>query len=216
MEIKGFVRLITVQFSFSNRGIIPTLLKLLERETKAQSAIRKTRASGILQIEPTEKVSITEFPEDLLRNGYVMTDAFYQLRQFQAKTYHTVRFTFVRHDYYVVPEIPETFVALLGHTNAEFQKICDLAFWRVRAFKTPFFENDTPIDGQYAVIVNLEARVPLTEPSGKPVVEWKKDVDGNRIGDMAVPIEPNGYLRVQEGQICLLVSDLEMTEQVEA
>lgn len=200
---EGLVRLITVQFSFSNRKIIPNLIRF-ERETKIESITRKARASGVLQIEPTERISIAEFPQDLTNAWYTMVDAFYQLRSgVSGKAYHIVRFTFVRNNY--VADVAEEFIPIRGSMHAALQEICDSAFWRVQAFKNPFFENDTPIDGQYAVSVNLEARVPFVEPSGEPVVQWKKDMDGNRLGDKPIPIEPKGWLRLEAGQIRLLV-----------
>ena len=60
------------------------------------------------------------------------------------------------------------------------------------------------------MIVNCVARVPLFQPDGNPVLEWKKNEHGNRIGDKPVPIEPDNYVLVIDES-----EDRDMAEAVE-
>lgn len=197
-------RLVVVQFNFSNPKGIPPLVGRIAPESKEDHENRKQHATGRLIIEPTQKISIEALPDGLEEAGYQLVDAFAQRRPSPHKAkpvYYTVRFTFAANE---VATPSDAFKARRDDLRAEFRTLCLESFWRVRAFRNPFFENDTPVPDEFTVALNFEARVARLLPNGDPVVAWQKDVAGNRTGGAPIQIEPDGFLEVQDGSVVLL------------
>lgn len=48
----------------------------------------------------------------------------------------------------------------------QFQRMCEEAMWRVRAFRNPFFHEGEEVDGKRTISVNLEARKPYNSHKG--------------------------------------------------
>lgn len=195
------VRMVGFQFSFSNPTVVPSVLKRLSQETKEESVDRRSRATGVMIIEPTEQCSLLSFLGELEAEGYEMVDAFYQERVDDEypqgkRTYHMVRFLFTRHEF---AEVSDEFRKARDVIRTELQRICEEAMWRVRAFSNPFYGNGEEVDGQRAVSVNLEARVPLFLPNGQPVTMWQKDERGRRIGVAPLPVGPKHTLHFAYG-----------------
>ena len=191
------VRLVALQFSFSNPDAILTTVRRLDRETQEEHVIRKSHSSGIMVIEPIEKCSLVELLGDLEASGYEMVDAFYKER-IDAKdprgkrSYHMVRFLFTRREFM---ELSDEFKKVRDAIRAELQSICETTMWRVRSFSNPFYKDGEEIPDQRAVSVNLEARTPLFRPNGQPVTVWQKDENGKRVGDAPLPLKADYYLR---------------------
>lgn len=199
------VRIVKLQFSFSNSDVIPASVKRVARETLDEMIERKGPGAGVMVIQPTERCSILEFIEELEASGYELVDAFYKARIDKkdpriARTYHMVRFVFARNEF---AEPSAEFVTKRGVIRADLEKICDDAMWRVRAFLNPFEKNGKEIEGVKALSVNLEARVPFLLPDGKPVVEWQKDEAGQRVGDEPLPIRARFRLQVWDNVVDL-------------
>ena len=198
-------RLIVVQFSFSNPKFVPPLVGAIVPETREESSERRERATGELVIEPTERIGIQEFPYELEREGYQMVDGFTQRRVGRPGSgkpvYYTVRFVFAKRE---AATPSEAFLNKRDGLRGEFRFLCRDSFWRVRAFRNPFFENDAPVDGEFTIALNFEVRVPRFAPDGSLLKEWEKDAEGNKLGDAAHVLEPKGYLRVQNGSVVLL------------
>lgn len=200
--LNAMVRLVLLQFRFSNPDAIPTSLMRLERKTNDE---RKGPANGMLVIEPKEKCSLLELPGELAMAKYEMVDAFYKERRDAysprgAKTYHVVSFLFARKE---VAKISKEFRKARKNIRAELRSICEAAMWRVRAFSNPFFKEGEEIPGLSAVSINLEVRNPLFRPDGQPVTVWQKDGNGDRIGDAPLPLKPSHHLRIDGGAIRL-------------
>ena len=197
------IRLVSLQFSFSNPGVIPASVKRLERETADEMIKRKSQKTGILVIQPVENVSLVEFLHDLEKVGFEMVDAFYKERIDRKdprgnRTYHMVRFLFARHEFV---NISDVFKKAQRVVRDELKSICEVAMWRVRVFSNPFYKNGEQIPNQRALSINLEARKPLFAPDGKPITIWQKDGDGWRIGEAPVPIQADFQLRIIDDTI---------------
>lgn len=80
VTLNSTVRLVALQFSFSNPDAIPTSVKRLNRETQEERVERKNQSSGVMVIEPTEKCSLVEFLGELEVARYEMVDGFYKKR----------------------------------------------------------------------------------------------------------------------------------------
>jgi hypothetical protein len=201
-------RLVALQFSFSNPDVIPPTVKRLGRETPEERVLRKSRASGVMVIEPTERCSLVELLGELEAAGYEMVDAFYQER-IDAKdprgkrTYHMVRFLFAHREFV---ELSDEFKKTRDIIRAELRSMCESAMWRVRAFSNPFYKNGEEIPDQHAVSINLEARQPLFRPDGQPVTVWQKDENGKKVGGAPRPIKPDYCLRIVGDAIQLVTA----------
>ena len=162
------VRLVSLQFSFSNPDVIPPAVKRVAPETVPGRVERKSHSSGTMIIAPTEKCSIEGIVERLEAAGYELVDAVYQTRRDGKdprlqRTYHMVRFIFARHEFaQVTPE----FMGQRDAIRAALQSMSTTAMWRVRAFDNPFYHDGEEILGQRALSLNFEARQPLNNPDG--------------------------------------------------
>lgn len=200
------VRLVTLQFSFSNPEAIPAGVKQRAQETVQERVERKSRTSGMMVMEPTKDVSLTEFLGELEAAGYEMVDAFCKER-LDAKdprgrrTYHMVRFIFARHEFV---NISEEFRKIRESIRAEIQEMCQAAFWRVRMFLNPFYQNGEETADQRVLSINLEARQPRFLPNGQPVTLWQKDENGRRVGNSPLPIQPDHHLRLVNNAVQLV------------
>ena len=209
VALNGTVRLVALQFSFSNPDAIPASVKRLNRETQEERVERKGHSSGVMVIEPTEKCSLAEFLGELETAGYEMVDAFYKERidakdSRRKRTYHMVRFLFARREFV---NISDEFRTARGAIRTELRNICAGAMWRVRAFSNPFYKNGArEVSDQSALSINLEVRTPLFRPDGQIVTVWQKDANGNRMGDAPLPLKVDYCLRVVDGAITLVTA----------
>lgn len=206
VTLDGSVRLVGMQFSFSNINIVPESLKKRELESLEERNERKTReGSGEMVITLTENSSLAEFLNDLEVAGYELVDTFYQPRVHPKNPriiYHMMRFLFARHEY---ADPSEEFKGVRNAISAELLKICEQAMWRVRAYLNPFFTDNEQIPGYHALSINLKGRKPLFLPDGQPVVVWQKDKEGNRVGDAPLSLRPDYHLRIDTNAIQLVV-----------
>lgn len=198
VALNGTVRLVALQFSFSNPDVIPATVKRQDRETPEERVGRKSHSSGVMVIEPTEKCSIEEFLEELEAAGYEMVDGFYKERidandPRGKRSYHMVRFLFARREFV---ELSDEFKKVRDTIHAELWSICEAAMWRVRSFSNPFYKNGEEIPDQRTVSINLEARQPLFRPDGQTVTVWQKDENGKRVGDAPLPLKADYCLRI--------------------
>ena len=201
MNIQGIpVRMIALQFSFSNPDVIPPSVKHIEQETQDELLDRKSVTTGSMIIAPVGKCSLVEFIRELNVSGYEMVDAFYKKRidaknANDKKKYHMVRFLFAYRDFV---KLSDEFKEAQDTIGTELQRLCEDAIWRVRSFLNPFYKDGKMISGQCAVSINLEARQPLFYPDGQPVMLWQKDENGKRIGVAPLPLKADFRLCIQE------------------
>ena len=198
------VRLVSLQFSFSNPDVVPDCVKRLPAETPTQATARKTvPVPGQAVIQPTEDISLAEIPKMLEDSGYELVDAFYRPRVDPSnpkKTYHMVRFVFAHREHV---SLSSEFKLVRERIRLALNEICTHAMWRTRSFLNPFYRNGEGIEGQYAMSLNFEARKPLFLPDGQPVVMWQKDAEGRRVGTAAVPLQAKFALVVKDSIITL-------------
>lgn len=214
------LRLIALQFSFSNFHLVPASVKNWKPERKpetvAEGEERKSHTNGIPILEPTENCSITEFLGELEIAGYELVDALYEERidtkdpknkKFMedvraglidsdkrppGRTYPMVRFLFARSEF--VENLFEGFREIRDRMYADLAEMACAALWRSRGFSNPLYKGGEEVAGQTALSVNFEVRRPLFQPNGLPVVMRQKDAAGNPIGE-PLPIKPDFHLR---------------------
>lgn len=198
------VRLVAIQFSFSNREIVPVAVRQRNRETPLEHIARKLRVTGERVIEPTENVDLSNFLGELEEAGFELVGAFYQERPAGDqldRTYYMARFLFARREF-ATPSAE--FVLARDTIRTALQEMLRTAFWRVRSFLNPFYQEGKEVAGQRALSINLEARVPLFFPDGRLITaRWKEN--GKKIGDPQ-PLTPDFRLTV-EGDSVRLVPD---------
>lgn len=205
-DTKTRVRVIGLTFNFSNKEVIPLSVRILKEETMAGMIKRKKRG-GEAAIQPTEKCSLVDFAIcDLKEAGFELVDAHYQERRDYRdlsgkRTYHSVHFLFAHKDFVYRSFC---FEKTCEYIVSDLRDMCCEALWRVRGFVNPYYQKGEIVPGQLAVSLNFEARQPLYLPDRTPVVVWKKNNRGERIGDAPQPIEPDWQLAIKDGDICLL------------
>lgn len=200
------IRLILLQFSFSNPEAVPASVRSFQREkeTQEEMTIRKMAfGTGVQVLEPVQNVSLADILEDLEGADYQLVVALHQERTHPKdprRKFQMVRFEFTRREFVY---ISKEFKAVRDVIRADLKEMCRTALWRVRTFLNPLYRNGEEVDGQYALSINLEARQPLSQPDGRPVMVWQKDEKGERVGNEPLPLEPDHRLRIEDGELKL-------------
>ncbi|MBI2030429.1 MAG: hypothetical protein HYT89_03690 [Candidatus Omnitrophica bacterium] len=204
------VRMVMLQFNSSKPTFIPRGLMdwLIEmgRETPEKRAARKSYpVAGIPVIEPTLQCSLREMPAALETAGYELADVLHEERldgkdPAGKRTYHMIRFVFVRRE---VAEVSDDFKAVRNMARDGLRHICESAFWRVRSFLNPFYQDGEAIEGLNAASVNMEVRVPLLQPNGVPITARLKNQWGKAVGD-PLPLRPDFFLRIVDNTVSLI------------
>jgi hypothetical protein len=206
VALDASARIVTLQFSFTNPDAIPASIRKRTVESAQEAVERKVYVTGSMIIEPTEDVTLFCFPGELEAAGYEMVDALYKQRldpkdSRGKRMYHMVRFMFARKEHVM---ICDEFRAVRDEIRGDLAKIATESLWRVRGYSNPFYGKEGEVEGVRAISLNMEVRRPRFEPSGKPVVVWQKDANGDRIGDAPIPLPAKKLLRVNEGTISLV------------
>lgn len=193
------VRMVVLQLSFTNANALPLWVRDAEAEKVQAAKARKARHTGRLVVSPVERVSLAELARGLEAAGYKLVDAFKQCRVDPQKmqSYWSVRFVFAL-------ERLEDF----DHRNAirgELQKLLDQAYWRVRIFLNPFYQNGEEVPGYQALSVNLEARVPVLDRNGKSILARERNAQSNKAGE-PVPLSPDFEALVHDNMIEIVPS----------
>lgn len=137
--------------------------------------------------------------------GYELVDAFHRERinpggSYGTKTYYVARFVFVRREFV---RASEEFRRIRSRIWEDLTMMCEQAMWRVRAFSNPFFEKGEEVLGQRMLSINLEARKPLYQPGGSPILVWDRDKRGERVGECSHPLRPTHALRLMGNAIMI-------------
>jgi hypothetical protein len=175
-------REISLQFSFNNPASIPQFLEDLPEESAEIAAVRgqlNEKGSGTDLTNGGQfrgkMVDLRNLPVGLLNSEYELVGVWKQKR-IQTKTgwakgkpYWMIRFRFRLKDQLAEyqakigkqawQELVEKRPMLLG----ELVTTCSLAFWQVRAWRNPWFQDGQILPGVYAISLNFEGRQPLYE-----------------------------------------------------
>ncbi len=208
VPLKSCVRMVALQFRFTNANVIPVSVKRRNQETQKEHVERTSRSSGIMVIEASAKCSFAGFLDELEVAGYELADALYQERPNTDKThgrytYHMVRFLFTRSEFV---ECSDEFNKMRDTIRAELRSICESAVWSSQVFFNPVFKNGEATPDQYAVSINLTARQPILQPDGQPVMVWQKDENGKRVGEAPLPLKADYRFCVVDDAIQLMKS----------
>ncbi len=197
--LEGEVRLIMLQFTFSNIELIPSCLTNKSAEIPEQPS-KKSPATGEQFIEEVENVGIADFLNDLKNHDYGLADAYYQIRIKGGQQYAMARFMFSAKDYLA---ISDEFKIIRGSAELALFQISAQSIWRIKAFLNPFYKEGEAIENAYVISVNLNLRQPLFNNDGQPIFRWEKDEEGKKIGDGPVPLKPKKFLRIRNGDVCV-------------
>lgn len=200
--MNGAVRLVMLQFSFSNLKLVPACLKQKGEESPSEFVVRKSEIRGEQFLEPVESVGCLSFLSDLALADYVLVDAFAKIRKRGGRPYAMSLAQFIFSDTEHANS-SEEFLRVRPSAELALRQLLEQGMWRVLAFLNHFFKDGEMVEDQYAISVNLVARVPLVDGNGKPLVQWQKDESGDRIGDTPIPVEPKLFLRIENGNICV-------------
>lgn len=181
---------VLAQFSCSSVEAVPAGLLRRENETQAARDWRKgtDQVAGELVIDKIPAIDLRYLRRDLENAGWYLVDGSYQMRinVKRGGTYPAVRFIFSRDQDRagdLDPEFRKTIIAA-------FDKMATEAFWRVRATL-----NTAKIPGTHRASINFEARTPISDAMGNPILARRVNERGEKVGE-PLPIAPKGTLRV--------------------
>lgn len=207
VDVTPSVRLIALQFSFSNADFVPKSVRRQGRESAQEQRARENLPTGELVIEPHEDSNLLEFLNQLGQNGYELVDAFHQPRDDQhnpRRSFQMVRFVFLRREHV---RSTAAFIQTRATLLNELREMCELALWRTRVYLNPLVVEGRRLVGEHAVSINFDARKPLFT-NGERVAIWRRAENGEKIGDSKVPIQPAHELRFRENAIELIPTEL--------
>lgn len=200
VNVQPGVRLILLQFSFSNPEVVPHSVCQLGRELGAERRMRENLPAGKLVIEPHEDVGLAGFVMQLRTNGYELVDAFHQLRDDQRnprRTYQMVRYVFMRREHVCSTA---SFVQVRATLLNGLLDLLVQALWRCRVYLNPLFVDGCRVVGESAVSINLDARKSLFS-CGQRIAVWRRDENGEKMGEAPMPIQLAYELRFRDNAI---------------
>ena len=190
------VRLILVQFIVRNTADIPKTVFGMRREKKSGE-----RPAGTPQVQDVTNCSLQQL--NLAEAGYQLVDA-YTTRSTGQNVHYTVSFQFCLSEFV---QLSDQFKLVQSKLTDEFGQICQSAFWKARLFTNPFFNNHVLVPNQLFVAINLNERTAIKNKDGSPVLRWQKDETGEKIGTGPVPIQPDYYFEIHDGEIKISPSE---------
>jgi len=180
-DVENSDREISLQFSFASQEPIPQFLNDLTKETEETSAERKARGAAGTGVDLSQgqfkgkMVDLRALPAELLQTNYVLVGVWKQERLnpnakiWQNTQYWMIRFRFRHRDHLA------DYRAKIGEPawqeiennrtvwTGEFVSICSLAFWQIRAYRNPWYQNGNILPGVHCISLNFEGRKPLYE-----------------------------------------------------
>jgi len=180
-------REISLQFSFTSQEKIPQFLEDLPEEDMTGAMARKQLNEKGTGVDLTggkfreKMVDVRSLPAGLSQMNYELVGAWKQERKQtkegwgKGKSYWMIRFRFRHKDYLdeyrakmgATPEAAETawqeMVAKRPILLCELVTICSLAFWQVRAWRNPWYQDGQLLPDVYNISLNFEGRQPLYE-----------------------------------------------------
>lgn len=173
-------REIYLQFSFNNPEAIPQFLEDLPEENQEDATARKQLNANATGTDLTnggqfrgKMIDLKKLPSKLLETDYELVGVWKQKRiqtkagWAQNKPYWMIRFRFRHKDYLAEyrakmgeqawKEMLEKRPMLLG----ELVTICSLAFWQMRAWRNPYFQDGRLLPNVFFISLNFEGRKPL-------------------------------------------------------
>ncbi len=210
------IRVVGLRFSSSNRETISNALKEVDRKINPRQknvSQAKKIALGTQLIPKTEKCDISQFVEKLEQAGYELVHFVHKpfcdhgtpLRhveyfQLDVRPQHVAYFLFALKEFSAPSE---AFKSEKEMIHTELLKMCRAALWQSEMFLNPFYQDGKQIAGHNSININFNARLPLNNQDGQPVMVWEKNVNGHRSGKK-VPLEPNHVLVVSGNAIRLI------------
>jgi hypothetical protein len=193
---------VVIQLSASKSQSLPSGLKYVDDERLQESVARKICPTGEQIIQATLDCSTESLPTGLMETGYVLADAFHQVRidrHSESRRYHMVRYVFFRKEVnFLSPRLQSKETLSRAHKSLSWA--LKSAMWRVRAYRNP---SEDISGGLYWMSINLEMRKPYTSKNGELITEWQKNELGQRIGEAAVPRSPKHRMVIVQNMLQL-------------
>lgn len=202
-RLDAHVRMLMLQFSFSERHPMPNIFLQLPDETQGKHTERKSAlVTGTRFIEPGHNnVGLKHITESLERAEYVFVSAVRQRRTQEFQSYNMIRFFFARRGY-VDPTTNDP--SFRKTCRSMLQLIARDTMWRVRAYRNPLCQHDVIVPGECSISINLEARCGLRQNNGVPIMVWPRDAHGRKTGESKKPLSPSQILTAMDGIIQLI------------
>lgn len=211
-------KLLTLQFLFGNRAMVPEVVRYLPWETRHETEKREERPKGRLLVPSAPQVSLAELLVGLEAIGYDVVDACYQPRvnkettgQTFVQQLHMVRYYFARPD----EERTASFHTKHPGLREELAQFCERYFWTAQAYLNPYVPKDgAVVPGVYHVSVNMVSPTPLWV-GGKQELRWPIDANGHKVrfapdgaGNLVLqqpqPLQPEHRLMLEGTNVVLL------------
>lgn len=208
LKLQESDRLVELRFLGTKGNHVPDDVPSRGRETDEEIAERLSRRSkkgpsGVKIQESVQNVGLANILDDLEKAGYELVDAFHEEPYYPdtGRTKHAVRFVFARSEH-ATPS--DEFLEVRDRMREALREVTGTAAWAVMAYRNPFFSDGEVVEGFTHVSINGAGRTPLLRPDGSPVVQWKRDETGEKVGDAPLPLTPECKLRISEdGEITI-------------
>jgi len=148
--IDKFTKEIRLQFFLDSPGLIPASATYLE--TSPKKDIPRQKKTNYV-INPREKCSLMDFPEELESIGFELSSSYWQQRlNSKSEFYYVVRFTFTR----TRKKYISGFEAHRCRIGADLMEMIESALWRVWGYQ------------DRNAVINLGSRTPIDVHGVKP------------------------------------------------
>jgi hypothetical protein len=189
------VKMLVIQFNFTNRKLVPFLAQDLGQEKDEQRQRRQNLPPGDLAWQ-SENCSLEQTLADLEAARLELTNIIKQYRPSEkndSQDYYVVRFIFERTgkgDKY------------REMRRASFNSLA-ASIWQCKCYVNPYYLEGKPMNGYKVVNLSLSHRRPLYDSAGKPIKVWARE-GRRKVGETKIPIMAESRLRLVGGSLALV------------
>ncbi|OGZ62798.1 MAG: hypothetical protein A3H51_02275 [Candidatus Spechtbacteria bacterium RIFCSPLOWO2_02_FULL_38_8] len=178
---------------------------------------QEQKVSGMNILESVDRVYVANFVKDLQEAGYVLVSAFVrggvfasispalrrlvEQRKPSPDSRVSVIFRFVHPDFLDSGFIDSGWGEADKAQNA-LRELTQDVMWRSEVWDNPFFEEQTPVEGQHMFSINMVSRQSLKDQNGMPLSRWLRDNSGDKLEKISV--DPKFVLALSEDGIEML------------
>ncbi len=192
------IKLVHLDFSAKKPRFVPEGVPRFDEtpERFRQRSLRKPSGKKIM--DPVPDTDVSELPDALEALGYefvslkhlVLLDDYSETG---IPTKNVLRAVFCTSEY---AHPSSEFLSVKEKMRQKLMEVMTSAAWTAEVYRNPFYWSRKEVSGQYAISFNMNARKPYYYPNGYNVVQWERNKNGKKVGEMPAPVSPRWYLKL--------------------
>lgn len=181
---------VLLQFRIKKFNDVPEAIRQFKRQPTQGCG---TAPKGTQVLSSTKDASAIQLLLDLERDGYRLSDTFYEERGRQDDRHYMAFFIFTPCGNTSEPS--ECFARVKSAVVKGLFDLCKEALWEPSAFINPTTDEAGRIlHGRHWASIVFRGRQPYMQGNGEPVLIYPKDASGERTSNLPAPLRPAAHL----------------------